>query len=206
MKCYVSRAKAAQGDVWDDFLIVEKRPLPHIGAGHGFQRWGRSRSSFTPRDWAQLGSLGESPPPHSPPLPDFTPLSALLGFKHKPDHLRSSSRIVHHCIATDPVLPRLHWDIWSYSGCHLFLKRDCSQNWDPWYAHLSAALVAARHVMWQAKLCTQYYLKFPIKDEQKECSRGRVVIRFFPFHAICVTLCPHRVCYGNITALALSGF
>lgn len=126
------------------------------------------------------GRLGESPHPHRP-LPDFTPLLALLGFEHKPDHLRSSSRIVHHCIATDPVLPRLHWDIWSYSGCHLFLKRDRSQNWDPWYAHLSAALVAARHVMWQTKLCTQYCLKFPIKDEQKECARGRVVIRFFHF-------------------------
>lgn len=180
MQCYVSRGKAAQGDVWDDFLIVEKHPLPHIGAGDGFRRWGCSCSSFTPGDWAQLGQSGRVNTPH-PPLPDFTPLLALMGFEHKPDHLRSSSRIVHHCIATDPVLPRLHWDIWSYSGCHLFLKRDRSQNWDPWYAHLSAALVAARHVMWQTKLCTQYCLKFPIKDEQKECVRGRVVIRFFHF-------------------------
>lgn len=137
-----------------------------------------SCSSFTPRDWAQLGQT-------IPPLPDFTPSLALLGFEHKPDHLRSSSRIVHHCIATDLVLPRLHWDIWSYSGCHLFLKRDRSQNWDPWYAHLSAALVAARHVMWQTKLCTQYYLKFPIKDEQKECVRGEGWLGFSMLYNMC---------------------
>lgn len=85
-------------------------------------------------------------------------------------------------------LPRLHWDIWSYSGCHLFLKRDRSQNWDPWYAHLSAALVAARHVMWQTKLCTQYYLKFPIKDEQKEVGELGWLFFFFPFRTIRVTL------------------
>lgn len=165
MGCYLVRGKAAQRDVWDDFLIVEKHPLPHI-AGDGFQRWGWSCFSFTPDTGHNWSSLGESAHP-IPPLLDFTPLLALLGFEHKLDHLRSSSRIVHRCIATDPVLPRLHWDIWCYSGYHLFLRRDCSQNWDPWYAHLSAALVAARHVMWQTKLCTQYYLKFPIKDEQK---------------------------------------
>lgn len=106
---------------------------------------------------------------------------AHLGFEHKPDHLRSSTRIVHCCIATDPVLLWLDWDIWSYSGCHLFLRKDRSQNWDPWYAHLLAALVAAHHVMWQTKLCTQCYLRFPIKDEQKEWVRGWGAVRFFRF-------------------------
>lgn len=127
-----------------------------------------------------MATTGTLTTPHLP-FARLHPLLALPGFKHKLDHLRSSSRIVHHCIATDPVLTWLHWDIWSYSGCHLFPRRDRSQNWDPWYAHLLAALVAVHHVMWQSKLCTHYYLKFPIKDEQKEWTRGRVVIRFFHF-------------------------
>lgn len=179
MKCYVSRGKGSSGGCL--------RWLPHC--------WKASTSSHRSRGWFSkagllvffiypkgLGTTGAVWKTRYTPSPLIRlHLSGLLGFKHKPDHLRSSSRIVRHCIATDLVLPRLHWDIWSYSGCHLFLRRDRSQNWDPWYAHLSAALVAARHVMWQTKLCTQYYLKFPIKDEQKECVRGWVVIRFFHF-------------------------
>lgn len=62
IKCYVSRGKAAWGDVWDDFLIVEKHPFPHIGARDGFQRWGCLCSSFTPGDWAQLGQCGTPSP------------------------------------------------------------------------------------------------------------------------------------------------
>ena len=143
------------------FLIFE--------AGDHFLRWGHVHG----HNWGSH---------HTPSPPCQThPLLALPGFKHKPGHLRPSSRIVHHCIATDPVLPWLHWDIWSYSGCHLFPRGDRSQNWDPWYAHLLAALVAVHHVMWQTKLCIHYYLKFPIKDEQKEWTRGRVMIRFFHF-------------------------
>lgn len=174
MKCYVSSVKAAQRDVWDDFLIVEKHPLPHIRGRGSFSKVG----SFTLGEC--MATTETLTTPHLP-FARLPPLLALPGFKHKPDHLRSSSRIVHHCIATDPVLTWLHWDIWSYSGCHLFPRRDRSQNWDPWYAHLLAALVAVHHVMWQSKLCTHYYLKFPIKDEQKEWTRGRVVIRFFHF-------------------------
>lgn len=155
-----------------------------IRAADGFQRRGGLGTT---------GAVWESNHhPHYPQMPDVTPLLALPGFQHKPDHLRSSSRIVHHCIATDPALPRLHWDIWSYSGCHLFLEGGAveggvvPQNWAPWYAHLSAALVAARHVMWHTKLCTLYYLIFPIKDKQAECTRARVVMRFFSLlHSVC---------------------
>lgn len=91
--------------------------------------------------WVGLGTTGavweSNHHPHHPQMPDVTPLLALPGFQHKPDHLRSSSRIVHHCIATDPGLPRPHWDIWSYSGRHLFLKGGAAeggvvpQNWGP---------------------------------------------------------------------------
>lgn len=73
MKCYVL-GKGSLGDVWDNFLIVEKHPLPHIGARDGFQRWGWSCSWFTP------GSERlHAPTPPRPPLPDFTPLLACLG-------------------------------------------------------------------------------------------------------------------------------
>lgn len=102
------------GDIWDDFLIVEKHPLPHIGSGDSFYRWGGSSSLFTKE--SERRHHNHSPPP----LPDFTLLLASLEFEHKPDHLRSPSRIVHCCVATDPSLLRLHWDIWPSSNCHLF--------------------------------------------------------------------------------------
>lgn len=104
---------------------------------------------------------------HTPtPLsPDFTPWLSPPGALTQAG---PPSAFVTHCsqlYCDRPHFTWPHWDIWSSSGCHLFLREgDRSQNWDPWYAHLSAALVAAHHVMWQTKLCTQYYLKFPIKD------------------------------------------
>lgn len=120
---------------------------------------------FTPGDWVQLGQSGRVATPHLPLLPDFTP------WLSPPGVLTQAGPplvFVTHCsqlYCDRPHFTWLHLDIWSSSGCHLFLKEGGrSQNWDPWYAHLSAALVAAHHVMWQTKLFTQYYLKFPIKD------------------------------------------
>lgn len=104
---------------------------------------------------------------------------------------RPPSFSVTHCslLCCDiPSLLRLHLDIWPSSNCHLFLWRDCAPNWDPWYAHLLAALAAACHVMWQTKLCTQYCLRFPIKDEQEEWAGGCFS---FPFHTLCITLNSH---------------
>lgn len=123
------RGKAARGEMFEmTSSLLEKHPLPHIragGEGVVFKGGVARVLQFLPRGTGHnWGSLGAHPPPtDAPAMPDFTPLFALMGFfTHKPDHLRSPSRIVHHCAATEPVLPWLHWDIWSYSGCHLFLE------------------------------------------------------------------------------------
>lgn len=101
-----------RGHVWDNFL-VEKHPLPLVGAGDGFQ------SSFLPRERVSAPRC---------PCPDYTPLLSRMEPEHKPDHLRSPSRIVHRCIATEPILLRLHWDIWPCSNRHLFLLgRSCTK-------------------------------------------------------------------------------
>lgn len=122
--------------------------VPHFPWGTGYN-WGVWESRHTP----------------TPLSPDFTPWLSPPGALTQAG---PPSAFVTHCsqlYCDRPHFTWPHWDIWSSSGCHLFLREgDCSQNWDPWYAHLSAALVAAHHVMWQTKLCTQYYLKFPIKD------------------------------------------
>lgn len=142
---------------------------------------------ISPGDRVQLGSLGESPHP-TPLAPDFTPRLRPPGVLTQAG---PPSAFVTHCsqlYCNRPHFTWPHWDIWSSSGCHLFLREgDRSQNWDPWYAHLSAALVAAHHMMWQTKLCTQYYLKFPIKDVERV---QKVVIRFcsISFNT-CVCLC-----------------
>lgn len=128
---------------------------------------------ISPGECVQLGSLGESPHP-TPLSPDFTSWLSPPGVLTQAG---PPSAFVTHCsqlYCDRPHFPWLQWDIWSSRGCHLFFKEgDHSQNWDPWYAHLSAALVAAHHVMWQTKLCTHYYLKFPIKDVKKECGIGK---------------------------------
>ncbi|KAK5896662.1 hypothetical protein CesoFtcFv8_009801 [Champsocephalus esox] len=127
LKCYVWRGKGISGMSEMTSWLLKSIHFLTLKQGMVFRG---GVASFTPRDWAQPGMSGRVCTP-LPPSPDFTPLLALLGFEHKPDHLRSWSRIVHRCISTVLVLPRLHWDIWSYSGCHLFRKRDRSRNWDP---------------------------------------------------------------------------
>lgn len=90
-------------DIWHDLLIVEQHQLPQTGVGDHFQRWGCSCSSF-PRGSGHNWGVWENR--HTPPLShQISPHGlAPLGFQHKLDHLRPSSRIVHNCIATDPIL------------------------------------------------------------------------------------------------------
>lgn len=162
-------------DVWDDFLFVEQHLRPHIQSEIIFKGGGWSCSSFSPRGRVQLGQSGRVTPPAR--------LHPIAGPPGALTQAGPPSVFVTHC---SPLYCNTARFTTAAVG-HLVLQWlppvfegvDHSQNWDPWYAHLSAALVAARHVMWQTKLCTQYYLKFPIKDVQKECMRRKVVIRFF---------------------------
>lgn len=103
VKCYVWRAKAALGYLtWPTHCWAAStssnwcwRSLSKVGLGFMFR--------ISQEDWVKLGSLGESPHP-TPLSPDFTPWLSPPGVLHKLDHLRPSSRIVHNCIATDPIL------------------------------------------------------------------------------------------------------
>lgn len=156
-------------DMWHDRLSVQRHPRPQTGVGDHFQRWGCSCASFprgTGYNWGVWQSRRTPPLSHQISPHGLAPLRFLTQAGPPSAFVTHCSQL--YCTRAHFTWPR--WDIWSSSGCHLFLREgDRSPNWDPWYAHLSAALVAAHHVMWQPKLSTHYYLKFPIKDVQKEC-------------------------------------
>lgn len=127
LKCYVLGKGCSEGMLDMTSSLLKSIHFLTLGQGDGFQRWGSSCSSpgDDGRNW---GSLEGGPRTSVSSRQTSPPLLARLGIEREPDHLRSSSRIVRRCAATEPALPRPRWDIWSCSGCHLFLRRDRSRK------------------------------------------------------------------------------
>lgn len=115
----------AERQLWDiqhDFLVVEQHPLPQTGVGDHFQRQWCTCSSFTPGDWVQMGQSGRVATPHCSLLPDFTPWLSPPGILTQAG---PPLVFVTHCsqlYCDRPHFTWLHLDIWSSSGCHLFLR------------------------------------------------------------------------------------